>query len=1075
MIDPDDKIYNALQAALRYAALREGFAPRDAVAAAEEAMGGDSLSTLQTARLLTELKARVAEASADKVWSLHNSARQAALSKADIETVTATIFEDNEIVQALRGIGTYSEIAVDDLIAEVAALDTIEHAAVERLRGIVAGIDRAGNRAAAYPLLAKAVSALNKVEDYARSARLLRREFAGRDAELRRIRDWVSSGRSTPPVETLFVTGLPGIGKSYLLDRAVAEARNDARPIVLRLDFDRNGLTLNDADRIVHELSRQLGNALPEHSDTLRRMRLKYASSSTESSDLLPTELVDTMCEVVRTSQLRLILVLDTLEVLRGHGETHPRRLFELLDTLVERGVAPMAVLSAGRGDALDPVRKRIRKPVMELGGLSRKEADMLLGRLGVSPDLFATIYGRSGGGHPLKLRLWARLSDQLDDIDDSEDITAAYLYRVLLSRIDDPLLRDLAHPGLILRRINADVIEHVLAPALGLADEVDADRAEQLWDALSRYHWLVENDGLGWLSHRRDLRAEILPMLYAESPEEAAEIDRRAAEWFADVDPDTALYHALQATRAGHPMPELSADALVAFSDEDLAELPDAARELSNQAMGLQSKRGYGQGQGRGQGQRKGQGVGKSAGGVDDTPQEADPVVIGDIEMALSRRDVVEAHFIRHAHDAFPDHPDPRTPTGHVAMALAWASGRWSEATRLHRGLSDGDRASFLADKKERGLYATTVLEIEAERRFASFATTLRDDRDRFEQAMDARRHSSELALGGASDIALLLADHDGGRAVEVTDHVTRELYQIGTGRETGADEAIRQADARASRYNIGYAGDTPFGPVLADGYLSEDECHAIARLNPMTHALNTLTLTRHSPTLADYMEKLFDWLPRLMEFAGGFDRFDDFEKFRSNFAEEGPELLGALGLTTDWAAAFAVFHRVPDIGHVARAAERWRRFSVGRWAYSGPPPPGWVTYRGPEPALRVRVQKLMDNGGASAAEELLTILAGDRNRLAKAMSARMMTPLIRAMTEADNASDISDRALAIAEQLAARLYGPALASALGVIAASNETRLSGQFDLVRDRVPVSRFLGSVDDIDEGFSEGEI
>lgn len=1065
MIDPDDKLYNALQAALRYAALRDGFAPRDAVAAAEEAMGSDSLSTLQTARLLTELRARVAETSADKVWSLHNLARQSALSKADLETATAAIVEDSEIVQALRGTGTYSETAVDDLIAEVAALDTIDHAAVERLRGIVAGLDRAGSRAAAYPLLAKAVAALNKVEDHARSARLLRREFAGRHAELRRIRDWVASGQSTPPVETLFVTGLPGIGKSYLLDRAVAEARHDSRPIVLRLDFDRNGLTLNDADKIVHELSRQLGNSLPEHSDALRRMRLKYASSSTERSDLLPTELVDTMGEVVRASELRLILVLDTLEVLRGHGETHPRRLFELLDTLVERGVAPMAVLSAGRGDALDPVRKRIRKPVMELGGLGREEADTLLGRLGVNPDLFATIYDRSGGGHPLKLRLWARLSDQLDDIDDSEDITAAYLYRVLLSRIDDPLLRDLAHPGLILRRINADVIEHVLAPALGLADEVDADRAEQLWDALSRHHWLVDKDGLGWLSHRRDLRAEILPMLYSESPKEAAEIDRRAAEWFSDVDPDTALYHELQATRAGHPMPDLSADALVALSDEDLAELPDAVQELSNQAMGLQSKRGYGQGQGDS----------TSAGGGDETRRDADPVVIGDIEMALSRRDVVEAHFIRHAHDAFPDHADPRTPTGHVAMALAWASGRWSEATRLHRGLSDADRASYLADKKERGLYGSTVLEIEAERRFASFTATLRDDRDRFERAMDARRHSSDLALGGASDIALLMADHDGGQAVEVTDHVTRELYQIGTGRQTSADEAMRQAEARTSRYNIGYTNGAPFLSVMADGYRSEDGSHAIARLNPMTHVLNSLTMTRHSPTLAEYLEKLFDRLPRLMQFSGGFDRFDDIEKFRGSFPEEGPELLGALGLTTDWAAAFAVFHRVSDIGHVARAAERWRRFSGGRWAYSGPPPPGWVACRGPDPAVRVRVQGLMDEGGAIAAEELLTILAGDRDRLAKAMSARLMKPVVRAMIEADNSSDITDRALAIAEQLAARLYGPALASALGVVTASNETRLSGQFDLVRDQVPVSRFLRSDDDFDEGFSEGEI
>ena len=60
------------------------------------------------------------------------------------------------------------------------------------------------------------------------------------------------------------------------------------------------------------------------------------------------------------------------------------------------------------------------------------------------------------------------------------------------------------------------------------------------------------------------------------------------------------------------------------------------------------------------------------------------------------------------------------------------------------------------------------------------------------------------------------------------------------------------------------------------------------------------------------------------------------------------------------------------------------------------------------------------MDEGGAIAAEELLTILAGDRDRLAKAMSARLMKPVVRAMIEADNSSDITDRALAGSDTLA-------------------------------------------------------
>ena len=53
--------------------------------------------------------------------------------------------------------------------------------------------------------------------------------------------------------------------------------------------------------------------------------------------------------------------------------------------------------------------------------------------------------------------------AQQLRRVVKRKETAAAYLYRFLLFRIDEPTLKDL-YPGLVVRRISAEVIADVLA-----------------------------------------------------------------------------------------------------------------------------------------------------------------------------------------------------------------------------------------------------------------------------------------------------------------------------------------------------------------------------------------------------------------------------------------------------------------------------------------------------------------------------------------------------------------------------------------------------------------------------------
>ena len=140
------------------------------------------------------------------------------------------------------------------------------------------------------------------------------------------------------------------------------------------------------------------------------------------------------------------------------------------------------------------------------------------------------------------------------------ESLVQGMLYDCILFNIDDKDVKKLAHPGLALRYLTADIIDRALAgpcklelPPPGPAREAEVQR---LFEALQRYASLVVPDGPG-LRHRADVRRAMLASLDHDKPALVREIDRGAVRYHQEneqANPRVAraekIYHRLRRTR---------------------------------------------------------------------------------------------------------------------------------------------------------------------------------------------------------------------------------------------------------------------------------------------------------------------------------------------------------------------------------------------------------------------------------------------------------------------------------------------------------------------------------------------
>jgi hypothetical protein len=854
--------------------------------------------------------------------------------------------ETQDLLDALLGAGRFAPPAVDAALAEG------QRAELERL---AVALDRAGPLAPAWNRLDDVRAELTRQDGHAEG--LLAAGFVGRTAEQAAIGEWLTTPALSPPVRALFIGGLPGIGKSTLLEESVRAARGSpARWLPVRLDFDRRGLDVQDLTGLTVELARQLGAELGGPAHALREARLAASGSPQdgapavkgESRERLPVDLVRLAAGQVQAAGRSVLVVLDTLEVLRARGETHPGRLFGWLDQLVGLGLAPLAVLAAGRGDALDSAADRIGRRI-DLPGLDDASADSLLAALDVPESAYPAVKA-TAQGNPLVLRLAAAVVRQagptaLTRARRQEDgVAAAFLYRVLLSRIPDDALRRLAHPGLVVRRLNPDVIREVLAPHLGLG-RIDAARAQELFDELTQQHWLVEPDPVatGFVRHRPDTRRVLVQLLYETRPGQAAVIDRAAATWFAArPEPwaeEEVAYHVLQLMRRDPALPHVEPRVLAQLDPDTIAELPEVAQDVVRRARGERSSLARGDT--------------SSPGGV------PPPGAAAELALLVERGDWPEAALVYEqtlAGRLFA----ARSPEADAVLAFLWRSGQWAQAQRL---LAERDRLGGEDLSGMRPELAAPRVEMRAELSFAEFVRTLAAP-DAGARAVGAVAQQPRSGLGdGALGFALRAASIP----LPPTSRpsvVTAAFAQWG-GAPDDAEPALNAAAELLAIRVPSVDRTTPAGIA-----------RLLAVLTPYTDAAATLARLRTGSAIAAHAAAAGRALAALEDVPP-----------QSVDPVEG---LAALGLLAEWAGAAAFLLHDPDLRVLARSAERWRRTTAGQWSY-GRPPRGWdrpldVTLAArlaaldaaPDPVAAARAQLAAWSGDGAVADQLRRRLAG-------------------------------------------------------------------------------------------------
>jgi hypothetical protein len=432
--------------------------------------------------------------------------------------------------------------------------------------------------------------------------------FVGRVSELAQLEDFVGvlDARSLRSVGRraaqsilakvaervpLFVHGPGGIGKSTLIAKFVLEhfqVRPELRLPFAYLDIDRPALDPQQPLTLLCEMARQLSTQFPSIARPLKRMTeeiradlLRYdriqtdkalTGNSRHTADF--THWVNaSLADVTRQP---LLVVIDTFEEAQFLGPVVVHGVWEMLQSL-QRGIDSLRVIVAGRVLPRDVSCTPLVLSELDAYGAhallrsrldsgdtngSHTDDDML--------DTIIAIVGRS----PMSLRFAAQIveSQGIGSLRAVEtrnflflrlraEKVQAQLYGRILAHIHDPLVRKLAYPGLIVRRITPDVIREVLAGPCGVPLN-DAGDAEMLFDALAREVALVEDDGPRAVRHRLDVRRMMLRDLVANVlPATVKQIDESAVLYYASSTGPRAraeeIYHRL---RLGHPHGEIAA-----------------------------------------------------------------------------------------------------------------------------------------------------------------------------------------------------------------------------------------------------------------------------------------------------------------------------------------------------------------------------------------------------------------------------------------------------------------------------------------------------------------------------------
>lgn len=461
--------------------------------------------------------------------------------------------------------------------------------------------------------------------------------FVGRERELTSLRShvdaldsksWMESmsrsltklqhhtlSRRNPGV--LMLQGRGGMGKSTLLAKFVLDHVRSLSPPVplIYLDFDRASLQPCTRQRLLLESVRQVRMQIHGSASELVNIESQICKALLDGNGSDEASWWTSLRNALAThigKRGAVLLLLDTMEVVQAIPDALDR-VIEFIDAFGTHDFPQLRVVASGRADVpelssasqLREEGQTIRLkplPVSEAKAMAQQLGHDLLGA-GWIPSWSACIAGSSSSNdarrEPLTVRIAVellraetesgrdRLAREIAQLDTGQmdGFVGALYRRRVLAHLRDPQVQKLAWPGLVLRRINFDLVRDLLAPLCGL----DLERLTQTYEALAREVWIVAPDGDG-LRHLADLRSRTLPLMRKDDPQLFERVNRAAIEYFAlhQVDDVRAraewVYHRLL---AGEPSQHVELDwcddmaSLLSGAADDFPAGSDAAQFL--------------------------------------------------------------------------------------------------------------------------------------------------------------------------------------------------------------------------------------------------------------------------------------------------------------------------------------------------------------------------------------------------------------------------------------------------------------------------------------------------------------
>jgi hypothetical protein len=461
----------------------------------------------------------------------------------------------------------------------------------------------------------------------------LTRNFRGREDELRRLKDYVDylpkksllefsesfirsviGWHEKPP---LVIKGIGGAGKSTLIAKFILDHLDKGTIPFIYFDFDRPGLSLNNTISLVIEGLRQLALQFPNYEDdfldvsnSLKSLYLGNANASniTRSTD----RQILYECyfkEEKRIPDIPILIVFDSFEEIQYRASNiEISNLFNFLRELSDH-IPRLRYVFAGRSDIS---YSSARFDTLALGSFDREATYGYLQSLGIQDPQFQEFIYKKVGGHPLSLQLAADLilkeqkyKGQLSQKEMEQLFSSISkqrkqeeLIKRNLDHIHDDEVRAIAIPGILVRRINPEVIQKVLAYPCGFED-MSIEKGRSIFEKLKKETFLLNEEG-SEIFFSQELRCALYQLIIEDPNYKANQIHNAAVEYYGkrmDI-PSKAeyLYHRLMRGDSPDILENLYEQDLRPYLENSLTELPDNAYVQLSRYMNaavLESRRG--------------------------------------------------------------------------------------------------------------------------------------------------------------------------------------------------------------------------------------------------------------------------------------------------------------------------------------------------------------------------------------------------------------------------------------------------------------------------------------------------